>query len=42
MEEHDVVNTGLEIVGRQIDILEHLSIGLLEGAQKVSRERAAV
>lgn len=41
--EFHLVNTGIEIVGRQIDILDHLSIGLLEGSQKVSsRERAAV
>lgn len=40
--EFHLVNTGVEIVGRQIDVLEHLSIGLLEGSQKVSREHAAV
>lgn len=38
-----LVNTVVEIVGRQVDILDHLSIGLLEGSQKVSsREGAAV
>lgn len=38
-----LVNTGIEIVGRQIEILDQLSLGLLEGSQKVSsREHAAV
>jgi hypothetical protein len=37
------VNTAVEIVGRQIEIVDHLSRGLLEGSQKVSvREGAAV
>jgi hypothetical protein len=41
--EFHLVNTGIEMVGRQVDILDHLTIGLLEGSQKVSsKERAAV
>ncbi len=40
--EFHLVTTGVEIVGRQIDILEDLSIAVLEGAKKISRERAAV
>jgi hypothetical protein len=41
--EFHLVHTGIEIVGRQIEILDQLSIGLLEGSQKVSiRERTAV
>jgi hypothetical protein len=41
--EFHLVNTAVEIVGRQIEIVDQLSLGLLEGAQKVTiRERAAV
>jgi hypothetical protein len=41
--EFHLVNTGVEIVGRQIEIVDQLSLGLLEGSQKVTiRERAAV
>jgi hypothetical protein len=38
-----LVNTTVEIAARQIEIIDQLSIGLLEGAQKVGvREGAAV
>lgn len=38
-----LVNTAVEIVGQQIEIIDQLSRGLLEGSQKVSiREHAAV
>lgn len=41
--EFHLVSTGVEIVGRQIEIVDQLSRGLLEGSQKVTiRERAAV
>jgi hypothetical protein len=38
-----LVNTTVEIAARQIEIIDQLSIGLLEGSQKVGvREGAAV
>lgn len=38
-----LVTTAVDTVGRQIEIVDQLSRGLLEGSQKVSvRERAAV
>jgi hypothetical protein len=41
--EFHLVNTAVEIVGRQLEIVDQLSLGLLEGSQKVSiREHAAV
>jgi hypothetical protein len=41
--EFHLVNSGIEIVGRQIEIIDQLSRGLLEGGQKVTvKEHAAV
>lgn len=38
-----LVNSGIDIVGRQIEIVDQLSRSLLEGGQRVSvKERAAV
>jgi hypothetical protein len=38
-----LVNTAVEIVERQVEVIDQLSLGLLEGSQMVSsRERAAV
>ena len=41
--EFHLVSSGIEIVGRQIEIIDQLSRGLLEGGQKVTvKEHAAV
>jgi hypothetical protein len=39
--EFQLVNIGVEIVGRQLDLVEQLSVGLLEGAEKVSTKTHA-
>ncbi len=39
--EFHLVNTGIKIVGRQLEIVDQLSIGLLEGSQKVSTKTHA-